>query len=151
MTRTIVTGLSLLILLLGAFVGYVVWRNQPLPPDEFDIAILERTQELLAEEMRWGRDDDRKCDPSDVQLSLYCALERASVEITGEFHHRSAALQEVRYAIEVVRPNANYAHRLMDFNNDEAVDFQELHRVLALAVRALKRGGGSSNAAPRNH
>jgi hypothetical protein len=44
--------------------------------------------------------------------------------------------------------NADYAHRLMDFNNDEAVGFREVHRVLALAVQALKHSGGSSGAEP---
>jgi hypothetical protein len=127
------------ILILG-FAGYVLWHNRALPADEFDLAILARTQELLSDESRWARDDDRKCDDDGAPLSLYCALRQASVEVTGEFRHRAAALQAVRHAIDAARPDRDYAHRLMDFNNDPDVSFRELQAVLDAARGELESG-----------
>lgn len=129
---------GVLLALLAAFAAYVYAVNRPLPQTAHDAAIIERTIELLGDEAAWSRDDDRSCAPDEAALSLYCALRQASIEITGGFEHRAAALQEVRYAIENQKPDADYAHRLMDYNNDPSVGFDDLHRLLRRARDRLE-------------
>ncbi len=127
-----------LLLLVAVSIGYVYMINRPLPQNEYDVAILEKTIELLNDEDIWSRNDDRNCGPEKLKLSLYCALRQASIKITGEFHHRAAALQEVRYAIENLNPDVEYSHRLMDYNNDDSVNFEDMHVMLQKAVRNLR-------------
>lgn len=143
MKKILLSALVIFVVLAFAFVVYVFATNRPLPQTEHDVAILERTIQLLADEEKWSRMDDRNCGPEEQKLSLYCALVAASVDVAGEFRHRAAALQEVRYAIEDARPDADYAHRLMDYNNDPDVTFDDMHAVLQSALSSLrgKTGG----------
>ncbi len=138
MKKIVATVLGGLILLVAVFIGYVYMINRSLPQNEYDVAILEKTIELLNDEEIWSRDDDRTCGPEKSKRSLYCALRQASIEITGEFHHRAAALQEVRYAIENINPDVEYDHRLMDYNNDESVNFEDMHIMLQKSLRNLR-------------
>lgn len=138
MRRILTIVLASLLLLIVLFAAYVYVTNRPLPQNEDDVAILEKAIELLDDESIWSRDDDRTCNDSKQGLSLYCALRQASVDVTGEFKHRAAALQAVRFAIENQRPDKNYAHRLMDYNNDTSVDFEELHEMLQASSRKLR-------------
>jgi hypothetical protein len=130
-------------LLLAAFVGYVVVINRPLPRNENDVRVLERTLVFLENESAWSKEDDRNCDPAGTRLSLYCGLQKASIEITGEFHHRSAALQAVRRAIDAARPDNRYAHRLQDFNNAPDVTLETVHAVVNNAIAELNNGADS--------
>lgn len=113
--------------------------NRPLPETEHDVEILKRTLVLLKDTESWSKNDDRRCEPEETQLSLYCALRQASLDVTGEFQHRAAALQEVRYAIDAARPDHGYAHRLMDYNNDPTVTLDDVHRMLRKAIEALEK------------
>ena len=61
-------------------------------------------------------EDDRVCKPDDTAWSLFCALQRASVEVLGSNDHRRAALQQVRFAIEAAAPDRVFEHRLRDYN-----------------------------------
>lgn len=131
--------LGILLLLLVGFVTFVAAINRPLPQNEYDVPILIRTMEILDEEAVWDRNDDRECESEKTQLSLYCALRQASIEVAGEFHHRAAALQEVRYLIDVVKPDNNYDHRLMDFNNDPTVTLVDVHELLREAIERLQQ------------
>lgn len=74
-------------------------RDQPVTKD--DLLILERSDKILSDETKWNRKDNRVCKPDDKIWSLFCALQKASVEVLGKYHHRRAALQEIRFAIEV--------------------------------------------------
>ena len=138
MKKLIKTVLVVLILLVGGFAGYVYMINRPLSQNEYDAAILERTIELLSDEAGWSKSGDRSCDADEQMLNLYCALRRASIEVAGEFKHRAAALQEVRHAIERQNPRVDYAHRLMDYNDDQGTSFEELHAVLQDALDNLR-------------
>jgi hypothetical protein len=132
-------GLIYIALTVAAFAAYVFVINMPLPQNEFDVAILEKTVELLNDEGNWSKMDDRTCGPEKRGLSLYCALRQASIDVTGEFKHRAASLQEVRYAIERRNPDVEYAHRLMDYNNDDFTTFPEMHAMLQEALIMLKK------------
>jgi hypothetical protein len=117
-------------------------RDQPVTPE--DLRLLKRADELLADASTWDRTDDRTCAPDQAQLSLFCALQKASVEILGEYQHRRVAMQEVRFAIEDVTGGREFEHRLMDFNNLEETTFADIKRVLSIATeRVAARLAGS--------
>jgi hypothetical protein len=116
----------------------VVWaigceqRDQPVSAD--DVRILQRADEILSDETRWNRQDDRTCEPEDTTWSLFCALQKASIEVLGKYDHRRAALQEVRFAIEDVTNGREFEHRLMDYNNLPETQFQDIKQVLKMAT-----------------
>lgn len=100
--------------------------------DRFDIAILEHARSLL-DPASWDREDDRECVVNDSGTSLFCALRMATIAVDGAYSHRRTALQEVRFAIEDIRPGVEYDHRLMDFNNAPDTSFDDVIAVLSLA------------------
>jgi hypothetical protein len=118
------------------------------PVTKADVKIVQRAREILSSPSKWNRADTRAC-PADAQtFSLYCALEKATNEVTGNFKHRGAAMQETRFVIDEVAPNrSNYQHRLMDYNNDPTTTFADIQNVLKLVEqRVAKRLIEESNA-----
>ena len=107
------------------------------PPTPTDLEILRAADELLASEKQWNRVDDRRCDDDFLknEWGLYCLLMQASVNETGDFNHRSAALKEVRDAIMELRPEKEYQHRLMDFNNEE--EFATIKELIGIAIEKI--------------
>jgi hypothetical protein len=75
-------------------------RDQPVIKE--DLLILKRADEILSDETKWNRHDTRICKPEDKVWSLFCALQKACTEVMGEYQHRRAAIQEVRFAIDDV-------------------------------------------------
>lgn len=136
--RIVLGTTGVIAILFAAFAGYVIVRNRPLAQNEYDVLILERALSLLGSEDRWSKEDDRHCDSSAAKLSLYCALRQASIDVAGEFHHRAAALQAVRHAIDEMYPDNQYAHRLQDFNNAPDVTLDAVHRVLRRSIDQLR-------------
>jgi len=65
---------------------------------------LRRASEILHTESKWDREDDRVCHEEDTTWSLFCALQKASIEVLGEHQHRRVSLQEVRFAIVDTSP-----------------------------------------------
>jgi len=106
------------------------------PPSELDREITRRATTILSSEAVWNRADTRECSPADTKWSIYCAMEKATIEVTGGFHHRRPALQVVRKIVEERSANRPYKHRLMDYNNDPATRFAD---VLTLFTEALRR------------
>jgi hypothetical protein len=104
------------------------------PVTKEDARIVERAHEILNSESKWNRADTRDCPADAKTFSLYCALEKATNEVSGKFEHRGAAMQEARFVIDEIAPNRkNYNHRLMDYNNDPTTtyaDIQKFFRVL---------------------
>ena len=117
--------------------------SEPEPTD-LDRRILERATEILASEAVWDRADDRTCAPDDKTWSLYCALHRASLELTGGFHHRRPIFQSVRQILyervaEERKNGRKYPHIMMDYNNDPAVRLSDVQSVFAEAAGRIKR------------
>jgi hypothetical protein len=104
------------------------------PVTKADARIVQRAHEILNSESKWNRADTRDCPADAKTFSLYCALEKATNEVSGKFEHRGAAMQEARFVIDEIAPNRkNYNHRLMDYNNDPTTtyaDIQKFFRVL---------------------
>src|SRR5262249_7432322 len=92
-------------------------RGQPVTED--DLRILLKADELLKNESVWNRNDDRECDDDEFtgKRSLFCALQKACIEVLGKYDHRRVALQEVRFAVEDATRGRDFQHRLRDFNN----------------------------------
>jgi len=97
------------------------------PVTQADVQIVQRARQILDSPSKWNRADTRDCPADATTFSLYCALEKATNEITGKFEHRGAAMQEARFVIDEIAPNRkNYHHRLMDYNNDPTTTFADV-------------------------
>jgi len=111
------------------------------PTNANDIRILEFVYSLLADSRKWHKEDDRKCD-SDEQndiRSLFCALKRASLEITGEYNHHNTAIQYTRFVIDDLLPDHQYAHTLMDYNNEPKTRHEDILNVISVAKERIKK------------
>ena len=104
---------------------------------ELDRKIIERATALLASESVWNRADNRECPSGATTWSIYCALERATVEVTGAFHHRRPALELVRQIVEHRAKDRNYEHLLMDYNNDPSTRLADVRSLFAEALSRM--------------
>ncbi len=108
------------------------------PVTKADIDIVRRAAQILDSPAKWNRADNRVCPPGAKSFSLYCALEKATDEVTKNFEHRGAAMQEARFAIEEIAPDAKrYSHRLMDYNNDPKTSFADIQGVFWLLEKHI--------------
>jgi hypothetical protein len=112
-------------------------RRDP-PATAADLAILQRADEILASPAVWNRHDTRDCPEDARTWSLYCALERATIEVAGAREHRGVALQEVRFAIDDAMRGVELHHRLMDYNNLATTRFEDIKRVIAVALERVR-------------
>jgi hypothetical protein len=110
------------------------------PVTQADVRILRRAAALLGRDSVWNKADDRECgdDEASGKRSLFCALQRATIEVLGSYDHRRVALQEVRFAIEDTLPGVDFEHRLMNFNNLPSTRLSDVHRVLAVAGQHVR-------------
>lgn len=108
-------------------------REQPVTAD--DLAILVRAETLLRDATAWNRADDRECkdDEATGKRSLFCALQKACIDVLGTYDHRRAALQEVRFAVEDATRGQAFEHRLRDFNNLPTTRLADVQGILAVA------------------
>jgi hypothetical protein len=113
-------------------------RDQPVTDD--DLRILSKADEILKDESVWNRNDDRVCDDDEStgKRSLFCALQKACIDVLGEYDHRRVALQEVRFAVEDATRGRDFEHRLRDFNNLPETRLVDVKRVLKVATDRVK-------------
>jgi hypothetical protein len=111
--------------------------SHEVPPGPLDRAILKRADAILSAADVWNRADDRKCPPAATSWSIYCAGERATIEITGGFHHRRPALELVREIVDERSKGRNYDHRLIDYNNDRSTTLADVHSLFAEAMSRI--------------
>lgn len=111
------------------------------PVTKADLQIVRRAKEILSSPDKWNRADNRECPASAKTFTIYCSLEKATDEVSGDFQHRGAAMQEARFVIDDTAPNAKkYSHRLMDYNNDPTTTFMDLQNFFRiLEDRIAKR------------
>ena len=113
-------------------------------PTDLDRRIVERAAGILATETVWDRADDRQCAPDDKSWSMYCAIHRASLEVTGGFHHRRPCLQVVRAILwervaDERKKGRKYPHIMMDYNNDTAIRLADVQSLFTEAAARMKR------------
>lgn len=115
-------------------------ENRDLLFDSLDLKIIQRADFILSDASVWNKNDDRECedDISNGSYSLFCALFKASVDVTGEYEHRRAAMQQVRFTLEKYEDGRVTAHRLMDWNNHPKTTFEEVKKVLEEAVQEVQ-------------
>jgi hypothetical protein len=110
-----------------------------VPPSGLDREIIQHAASILSSEAVWNRTDTRECHPTDTKWSIYCAMEKATIDVTGGFHHRRPALQLVRKIVEERSVNRSYKHRLMDYNNDPATTFADVQSLFAEALHRMEQ------------
>ena len=115
-------------------------ENKALVFDGTDLRIIQKTDSILLDESKWNKDDDRNCidDIHKGRYSLFCALYKASVDITGEYEHRRPAMQQVRFIIDNYGKDRVINHRLMDWNNHSETTFWEVKQVLKEAQDSIE-------------
>lgn len=115
--------------------------SQVRPPvTKADVEIVQRASQILDSPSKWNRADNRKCPQDAKTFSLYCALEKATLEVDGNFAHRGAAMQEARFVIDDVAPNAKkYEHRLMNYNNDPSTTFADVQTFFRLLEERVRK------------
>ena len=115
------------------------------PVTKADLEIVKRARAILNSESKWNRADNRICPAEAKTVSLYCALQMATIEVGGKAEHRGAALQEARFVIDEIAIDRNYEHRLMNYNNDPTTTFADIQEVLriteSLITLRLKANG----------
>jgi hypothetical protein len=112
--------------------------NAKPPVTKADVDIVKRAGQILNSPEKWNRADNRVCPAVAKTFSLYCALEKATDEVSKNFQHRGAAMQEARFVIEEIAPNAKrYSHRLMDYNNDPTTTFADIQGVFWLLEKHI--------------
>jgi len=127
------------------FKPYYTKRDREV--SQADIQVLDGALKLLQDKsVGWNRNDDRLCICGET-WSLFCALARASIDVTGEYQHRRVAIQEVRFTINDNFPDRWKRHQLQDFNNHEDTRFEDVIWVLQeTRNRLLKRLNRSDTA-----
>jgi hypothetical protein len=107
---------------------------------ERDLSIVQRAREILNSPAKWNRADNRQCPAAQRTYSLYCALEKATEELSNKFEHRGAVMQQARFAIDEVLAKGNhYHHRLMDYNNDPKTTFADVEKFFTILQERIKR------------
>lgn len=111
-------------------------RDKPVTQE--DLQILQRADKILSSEAVWNRKDTRVCNPEDKTWSLFCALQKASIEVLGSYDHRRVALQEVRFVIEELATGKDLSgHRLMGYNNLPSTQFKDIKKALKIATERV--------------
>jgi hypothetical protein len=110
------------------------------PVSERDLRIVQRAHTILDSPAKWNRADNRDCPATQRTYSLYCALEKATEEVSGRFEHRGAVMQQARFAIDEVLAKGNhYKHRLMDYNNDLRTTFPDVQKFFSIVEERIKK------------
>jgi hypothetical protein len=113
--------------------------RQQVRPTKNDIAIIARAIQMLPSDEVWNKNDNRQCPSGQPKISMFCALQNATTEISGGIHYRQPALQAVREVLNTVDPKRIKTHRIMDFNNHPDTTLAEIHDLLKQAQSKVER------------
>ncbi|HKV98884.1 MAG TPA: hypothetical protein VJN96_03620 [Vicinamibacterales bacterium] len=109
-----------------------------VPGNAVDREILERASMVITSEAVWNRADNRQCPADAKTWSIYCAVEKAMIEVTGGFNHRRPAGQLVRQVVDTRSKGRDYQHRMMDYNNDPRTQLSDVRSLFAEAIARIK-------------
>jgi hypothetical protein len=121
----------------GLVLGIPDYERRDIKVTQVDLEILNEANNLLLNEKAWKKEHPEDCNKTQ-ELDLYCALEAASKNVTGQYVHRQPALQEVRFVIDDKFKNRWSKHRLLDFNSHKDTSFQDIRSVLNKAISIVK-------------
>ena len=122
----------------GSVLRFQVDTVQQILASALDRQILERAATIITADSVWNRADNRKCPASATKWSIYCAVERAEVEVTGGFHHRRPAMELVRTIVDERTATKPYQHRLMDYNNDRTTRLDDVRSLFREAIARIR-------------
>jgi hypothetical protein len=127
--------------------------SREVAPSPVDREIIERASGILSTSSAWNRSDNRKCPEDASTWSIYCAMEKATIEVSGAFHHRRPALEVVRQIVDERTRGRPYEHRLMDYNNDPTTQLSDVRSLFAEALNRIRDRKTESSAAAKtqNH
>jgi hypothetical protein len=114
-------------------------HSREIQPNSLDQKIIRTAAGILSTEAAWNRKDNRKCPATATRWSIYCAMEKAIIDVTGGFHHRRPAMEVVREIIEERTATRNYHHRLMDYNNDPTTHLSDVQTLFKEALERMKK------------
>jgi len=121
----------------GDEVHFRMDTTKQVPPNMVDRRILLRAAAILDADSVWNRSDDRRCAESARTWSIYCAVQKATIEVAGAFHHRRPAAELVRQIVEERTKDRSYEHRLMDYNNDPSTTVSDVRTLFAEALARI--------------
>ena len=121
----------------GIVLGLPDYEKRDIRVSQVDLGILTKADAMLSSESTWRKDRASDCSQSE-KLDLYCALEKASIEVMGKYVHRQPALQEVRFTIDNHYRERWEKHRLIDFNDNKNTSFENIKYVLAQAIATVR-------------
>jgi hypothetical protein len=108
-----------------------------VPPNALDRRIVQRAAVILSDANVWNRSDNRVCPANATTWSIYCAMEKATDEVSGGVDHRRPAMEVVREIIDERTAGRNYHHRLMDYNKDQTTTLTDVQSVFSEALRRM--------------
>lgn len=114
----------------GEILSLTINASKQLPPTQDDVKIIQRALALIPNPEAWNKQDNRQCPQGQTKVSLFCALQIATTEISGGVHYRQPALQAVREMLNEVGADRVKLHRIMDYNNHPDTTLQEIHTLL---------------------
>jgi len=114
------------------FIGVDMYRLT-----EDDVLIIQTARSLLNEEGQWAHHEETQCDLKATAWTLFCALQKASYDVLGEFQLRRPALEEVRVVVEQLA-GQTFERRLIDFNNRSETSFEDIQKALDIALGRIK-------------
>jgi hypothetical protein len=117
----------------GHALTFTLETSREIAPGVLDLEIVKTAATILSTESAWNRSDNRKCPADATKWSIYCALEKAEVDVTGGFHHRRPAAEVVREIVDQRTADRNYHHRLMEYNNDPTTHLQDVQSLFQQA------------------
>jgi len=132
----------------GATLRFRVDGAREVEPTLIDREIIEHAAQVLATSAAWNRADNRACPATAITWSIYCALEKATIEVAGAFHHRRPALQIVRQLVDERSTGRPYSHRLMDYNNDPTTTLADVRSLFDESLRRIDAQGAGGKRIP---
>ena len=122
----------------SAAMSFDVDTSQEVRPNDLDQKIVREATAILSSPTVWNRSDNRECPADATKWSIYCAIEKATIEVTGGFHHRRPALQVVRRLVDKRTEGRGYNHRLMEYNNDPKTTFSDVQSLFNEALTRMQ-------------
>ena len=119
-------------------------ESREIAPSLLDQKIVQEAARLLSTPAVWNRADNRKCPASATTWSIYCAMIKASITVTGGSHHRRPAMETVRSIVDKRTATRDYHHRLMEYNNDPTTTLSDVQSLFSAALAQMQTPKASS-------
>lgn len=137
--RTVYGWFAVMQFALSPTLNFDLDASHEVKPNVLDQKIVREAQTILSTEAAWNRSDNRECPTSATTWSIYCALEKATLDVTGGSHHRRPALEVVREIVDERTATRNYHHHLMGYNNDPTTRLDDVQSLFKEALIRMEK------------